>query len=76
MPDLVLRGLDEQTIKRIEARARRHGRSLQSEAKLLIEQAAGASNRDIAAMLDGWKQRFAGRRFASSLDLIREDRDR
>ena len=76
MADILVRGLDKKTINRLKARAKRHGRFLQSEAKLALEQAAGARGEDVAAMLDGWKRTFAGRRFAPSLDLIREDRDR
>lgn len=76
MSDILVRGLKDETVKRLKARAKRHGRSLQGEAKMLIEQAAGAGSEEIAAMLDGWKRRFAGRRFGSSAKLIREDRDR
>ena len=76
MPDILVRGLDEETVKRLKARARRHGRSLQGEAKLVLEQAAGMGAEEVAAMLDGWKSRFAGRRFADSAALIREDRER
>ena len=76
MPDILIRGLDERTLKRLKARAKRHGRSLQSEARLLLEQAAGADPGEIAAMLDGWKRRFRGRKLSSSVALIREDRNR
>lgn len=76
MPDILIRGLDPQTLKRLKARARRHGRSLQREAQLALQQAAGAGADKVAAMLDAWKGRFAGRRFSSSVKLIREDRNR
>ena len=76
MTDMLIRGLDERTLERLKARAQRHGRSLQAEAKLLLEQAAGADREQVAAMLDRWKQRFAGRQFDDSADLIREDRER
>jgi antitoxin FitA len=76
MSDILIRGLDAQTLKRLKDRAKRHGRSLQNEARLVLEQAAGGGADEIAAMLDGWKKRFAGRRFRRSEDLIREDRDR
>jgi plasmid stability protein len=76
MPDILIRGLDGQTLKRLKARARRHGRSLQREARLTLEQAAGAGADEVAAMLDAWKRRFAGRRFSSSVGLIRKDRRR
>jgi hypothetical protein len=42
----------------------------------VLEQAAGASAGEVAAMLDDWKRRFARRRVSSSARLIREDRDR
>jgi len=76
MPDILIRGLDDKALKRLKSRAKRHGRSLQSEAKQLLEQAAGAGPEDIAAMLDGWEHRLAGRKFTSSAALIREDRRR
>ena len=76
MPDILIRNLDAKTVRRLKARAKQHRRSLQNEAKLLLEQAAGTGKEDVAAMLDRWKKRFAGRRFSDSAKLIREDRDR
>lgn len=76
MPDILVRGLDEETVKRLKDRARRHGRSLQGEVKLALERAAGMDAEDVAAMLDGWQKEFAGRRVADSAALIREDRER
>ena len=74
MPDLLVRNLDPVVLDRLKGRAKRHGRSLQAEAKLLLEQASGGDN--VQALLDSWDERFAGRQFASSVDLLREDRDR
>jgi plasmid stability protein len=76
MSDILVRGLDAQAVKRLKARAKRHGRSLQGEAKLLLEQAAGADTGQLAELLGKWKKTFAGRKFAGSLGLIREDRAR
>jgi antitoxin FitA len=76
MPDVLIRGLEPETVRRLKARAKRHGRSLQGEVKLLIEQAAGDRSAQVAAILDRCRQRFAGRRFSSSVRLIREDRKR
>jgi plasmid stability protein len=76
MSDILVRGLNAQTLKRLKARARRHGRSLQGETRLLLERAAGAGTGEVAHMLAKWRRKFAGRRFADSVDLIREDRDR
>jgi plasmid stability protein len=74
MPSILVRGLKAGTIEKLKSRARRNGRSLQSEAKLLIEQSAGAE--DLRALLARWKERFGDRRFSSSAMLIREDRAR
>ena len=76
MPDILVRGLEEETVKRLKARAKQHGRSLQSEVKLLVERATGAGGEEVAEVLNHWKDRFAGRRFSSNVQMIREDRDR
>ena len=76
MPDFLIRRIDAQVLKRLKVRARRHGRSLQREAQVVLEQAAGAGADEVAVILDEWKRRFAGRRFSSSVRMIREDRNR
>jgi plasmid stability protein len=76
MPDILVRGLNAQAVKHLKARAKQHGRSLQGEAKLLLEQAAGADAAEVAEMLGKWKKKFAGRKLTGSVDLIREDRSR
>ena len=76
MSQILVRNLTPEAVKRLKARAKQQGRSLQGEVKLLLERAAGTGTEEIADMLDGWKKRFAGRRFADSATLIREDRGR
>lgn len=76
MPNILLRDLEPQTLDRLKARAKRHGRSLQSELKILVERAAGTGGHEISVLLDRWQKRFAGRKFSSSAGLIREDRRR
>ena len=76
MPDILIRGLDEETLKRLKARAKRHGRSLQREAKHLLEEAAGADPKQVSAIFANWREEFAGRRFSDSTELIAEDRQR
>lgn len=66
MPDILVRGLDAATVKRLKARANRSGRSLQSEVKMLVERAAGVGGDRVADVLEHWESRFAGRRFSSS----------
>lgn len=74
MPDILVRDVDKATLERLKRRAKRHGRSLQSEAKMLLEQAAGVE--DVRALLDSWQQRLVDRTFSPSAELIREDRER
>ncbi len=76
MPDILVRDVKQEMLERLKARAKRHGRSLQSEAKMLLEQAAGAGGEEVTALLDAWRKRFSGRKFCDSADLIREDRGR
>ena len=77
MPELLVRDLDVKTVERLKARAREHGRSLQKEAKAVLEAAAVALTvpeaRQVAAR---WRRRLGGRRFSDSADLIRADRRR
>lgn len=76
MPDILVRGLDAKSVRRLKARARRRGRSLQAEVKMLLERAAASRNEQVAAVLDKWEKQFAARRFSDSANLIREDRRR
>lgn len=76
MPDILVRGLDAAMVKRLKERARRHGRSLQGEVRLVLEQSAGASAGAVERMLGKWRRKFAGRRLSASLSMLREDRRR
>jgi plasmid stability protein len=76
MPQLLIRNLEPETIERLKARAKRHNRSLQGEAKSILEESAKVSMAEARALADKWHKRLAGRKFSDSADLIREDRDR
>ena len=75
MPDILVRGVESETLERLKARAKRHGRSLQSEARMILESAAGASVDEVLAAARAWRKKL-GRRFDDSAELIREDRER
>jgi plasmid stability protein len=76
MPEILVRGLDDKTVKRLKERARRSGRSLQQEVKHILEQAATRLTMEEARRLsDAWHRRLAGRTFSDSAQLVREDRD-
>ena len=76
MADILVRGLDPKTVKCLKAKAKRHGRSLQSEVKLLLERSAGVGNEELDEIFRRWDERFKGKTFSSSAELIREDRER
>jgi len=76
MGQILIRDLDAAIVERLKARAREHGRSLQSEARLILEHAAGFTRQEARRVVARWQQSLAGRRFADSAELIREDRRR
>lgn len=76
MPQLLVRRLDPDTIEQLKARARRHGRSLQSEVKGILIDATALSLREAWAVSARWQKRLAGRVAGDSAALIRGDRRR
>lgn len=77
MAQLLVRDLDDRVVQRLKSRAAQHKRSLQAEAKKILEEAVPDS--DAAwKRIDRIFHRFkrSGRRFSDSVVLIREDRDR
>ncbi|MCC7406957.1 MAG: hypothetical protein IT442_02725 [Phycisphaeraceae bacterium] len=75
MPDLLVRNLDDQTLNRLKRRARAAGRSLQSETRLILEQAAGRSLKESLQVAAAWRKKL-GKRSTDSAAMIREDRQR
>jgi plasmid stability protein len=76
MAQVLVRDLEETTLERLKERARRNGRSLQSELKLILEQAAQGRMADARAAADQVRERLARYAASDSADLIREDRER
>ena len=76
MAEILVRGLDAQTIKRLKEQAARHGRSLQAEVKSILDQAAGKTLKELLAEAARIRRRFKSRSMMDSCDLIRQDRDR
>jgi plasmid stability protein len=74
MADLLIRNIAPRALERLKAQARRHGRSLSSEAKHILEQAVAIE--PVTAILARWKKRFADRTLSSSVTMIRNDRQR
>lgn len=76
MAQILIRDLTDQTVRRLKDRARRHGRSLQGEARLILTHAAGISFDDARKLARQWHKQLAGRELPDSTQLIREDRQR
>ena len=76
MPQLLVRHLDEDTIKRLKALAKQHGRSLQGQVKLVLEEAATLPVGEVSTLLEKWQRRLTRRRFSDSARVIRKDRNR
>jgi plasmid stability protein len=80
MSQILVRNVKPEAVRRLKRRARACGRSLQSEAKMILEQAAElesprVSRKRLIAMLEGFRKRWKGKTFSDSTELIREDRD-
>lgn len=76
MPQMLVRDLEPKVVKRLKERARSNGRSLQKEVRAILEGAAETYTMAEAKRVSGrWQERFAGRKFSDSSELIREDRD-
>ena len=76
MSEILVRNLKPETMERLKARAKRHGRSLQGEVRLVLEQAAGFTQSEAVAAARRWHDVLAGQRFTDSATLIRRDRQR
>jgi plasmid stability protein len=77
MPDILIRGLSLKTIRRLKARAAASGRSLQKEAKAILERSATEKTLDeLREEAKEISKKFEGRHFTDSVELIREDRNR
>jgi plasmid stability protein len=75
MPELTLRDVDPNVLQRLNDLAARAGRSVEQEAKLLLEESVGLSRQRAAEAARRIRESH-GRQFPDSADLIREDRDR
>lgn len=76
MAQLLVRDLDPAVVEGLKQRARRHGRSLQREAKAILEAAAPLSAGGARLIAAQWRQRLEGKLSGDSADLIREERER
>lgn len=78
MSQLLISDLDPEKLALLRQRASQHGRSLEDEAKSILEQAAEGALPLVWAGVDAVRQQIAssGRHFTDSAELLREDRNR
>ena len=76
MPQLLVRDLDPGTVERLKLRAQRHGRSLQGEAKAILQAAATFTMDEARSVTEGWQHKLTGGSYRDSAEAIREDRER
>ncbi|MEX2121896.1 MAG: hypothetical protein WD847_20115 [Pirellulales bacterium] len=76
MAQILVRGLEDEIVDRLKDRAASRGRSLESEARSILESAAGFTAKQARRIVDDWQRRLAGRKFSDSVELLREDRSR
>lgn len=76
MAQLLIRNLDPEIIEHLKERARRNNRSLQGEAKALLEESFPVSAREALATSQKWRSRLAGKIRGDSAVMVREDRRR
>lgn len=76
MAQLLVRNLDPKIIENLKERARQNNRSLQGEAKALLEEAFPISARDALEISKQWHSRLAGKIRGDSARMVREDRQR
>jgi plasmid stability protein len=77
MAQILVRDLTPDIVERLKSHAEQNGRSLQGEAKVILESAAAIPTMSEARKIaEEWHRRLAGRMTSDSADLIREDRDR
>lgn len=76
MAQLLVRDLDGATVERLKLRARRHGRSLQGEVKMILQAAAIFSMEEARGVAEEWQRKLAGGMCTASAEAIGKDRGR
>ena len=76
MSNILVRNLDTKIVNRLKTIAKDHGRSLQSEIKAILTEAASFLMGEAVSVSARWRKKLAGRNLSDSATLIREDRNR
>ena len=78
MAQVLIQDVAEDIVARLKDRASHHGRSLQQELRLILEEAARQNSAESWEAIHQFRRRLqeSGRVFSDSADLLREDRER
>jgi antitoxin FitA len=76
MAQVIVRNLDDDTVRRLKERARRKGHSLEHELRQILADAATQELAAFKAQAAAVRARYEGRAQTDSALLLREDRDR
>lgn len=79
MAQILVRDLDDKVVERLKKRAKKDGRSLQSEVRFILEQSALEAKWDAKTaqkISEEFHRKFKGRKFPNTVELIREGRER
>jgi plasmid stability protein len=76
MAQVLVRGLDQDTVERLRKRAKSHGRSLQAELKEILERASRVDMLTARQLADRIRQSLDGQSHSDSATLVAEDRAR
>ena len=78
MSDVLIRGVNQATLERLRARAKRHQRSLQAEIRTILDDVATRDEQreEAIRVAHSIKERLRAIPQSDSTDLIRADRDR
>jgi len=76
MAEILVRGLEPAVVQRLKKRAKAHGRSLQAEAKGILEQAATLDMDSARALIERIRRKLGRKRMPDSTLDIRRDRRR
>jgi len=75
MPDVLIRDLDDDLLRRLKAAAKANGRSLQAEIHEALRRASQRSLAETRRISAKWLKRLGRKQYSDSTALIREDRD-
>lgn len=76
MAEILVRGLEPAVVQRLKKRAKAHGRSLQAEAKGILEQAATLDMDSARALIERIRRKLGRKCMPDSTPDIRRDRRR